>query len=410
MRQAAPEGDVPRFLVIQYGARHGYAVPQAFNRLGALAGVYTDLLANQGLGSFLSRLAGNEGRVADALKRRLPPAEILSMFHTFDAPFIIGEAWKIASGTESGRQLSKSAAELAMALRGTRSATHLYTMLGEGGRFVEQAKQSGLGVVGDVYIALSAEKIVADEARRFPDWCDQKLPKHSNKCPIKQNSTLLTQSDLLICPSEFVRDDLIEHYGVDDTRTIIAPYAVNTKWLSLAVEPIPGRALFAGSANIRKGIHYLAIAAKMLRGVCEMRVAGGVSPRVRYHPAAQDLNFLGFLGPKAMASEFAKADVFVFPSLAEGSAGVTAEALGAGVPVVTTKAAGSIVRHGIDGVIVPERDPKAIADAVRSIVGDRDKRDAMSKAARQGAQQFTWDGFARRVIEATQLITEHSGQ
>lgn len=401
---------MPRFLVIQYGARHGYAVPEAFNGLGALAGVYTDVIATKGLGSFLSRMIGCEGRLADALKRRQPPAEISDMFHTHDAAFALGEAWKIVGGAEKGIRLGQRAAELAMELGGTCGATHIYTMLGEGGRFVEQAKRSGLGVVGDVYIALSADKIVAEEARHFPDWCDQDLQKQPIGCPIEQNAILLTQSDLLVCPSEYVRDDLVAHHGVEAARTIIAPYAVSQKWLSLAVNPAPGRALFAGSANIRKGIHYLASAATMLRGVCEVRVAGGVSHRVCNHPAAQDLNFLGHLGPKAMATEFAKADVFVFPSLAEGSAGVTAEALGAGIPVVTTKAAGSIVRNGIDGIIVPERDPKALVEAVRSIVEDRDKRDAMSKAARERAQQFTWDAFARQVIEATQRISEPTGQ
>ena len=49
--------------------------------------------------------------------------------------------------------------------------------------------------------------------------------------------------------------------------------------------------------------------------------------------------------------------MFVLPSLAEGSAEVTYEAIAAGVPVVTTRAAGSVVRDGIEGRIVPERDP-----------------------------------------------------
>ena len=122
---------------------------------------------------------------------------------------------------------------------------------------------------------------------------------------------------------------------------------------------------------------------------------------MRRHPEACNLTFLGHLGPAEMAEEFARADVFAFPSLAEGSASVTAEALGAGVPVVTTKAAGSIVRDGVDGLIVPERNPEALAEAVRSIVEDRDMRAAMSRAARERAQAFTWDGFAHDVIAAT---------
>jgi glycosyltransferase involved in cell wall biosynthesis len=55
------------------------------------------------------------------------------------------------------------------------------------------------------------------------------------------------------------------------------------------------------------------------------------------------------------------ADVFVFPSLCEGSAMVTYEALAAGLPVITTPNAGSVVRDGVDGFIVPIRDAEAIA-------------------------------------------------
>ena len=49
----------------------------------------------------------------------------------------------------------------------------------------------------------------------------------------------------------------------------------------------------------------------------------------------------------------ASADVFVFPSLFEGSAVVTYEALAAGLPSVVTPSAGSVVRDGVEGFIVP---------------------------------------------------------
>jgi len=50
----------------------------------------------------------------------------------------------------------------------------------------------------------------------------------------------------------------------------------------------------------------------------------------------------------------------VLPSLAEGSAGVIYEALASGFAVITTESAGSVVRDGIEGFIVPEGDPQAL--------------------------------------------------
>ena len=55
---------------------------------------------------------------------------------------------------------------------------------------------------------------------------------------------------------------------------------------------------------------------------------------------------------------------------------------------MTTRPAGSVVRDGIEGRIVPERDPVALADAIAEIVEDRDKRAQMSLAARQRAREL----------------------
>ena len=55
----------------------------------------------------------------------------------------------------------------------------------------------------------------------------------------------------------------------------------------------------------------------------------------------------------------AAADVFVFPSLFEGSAVVTYEALACGLPCVVTPEAGSVVRDGVEGLVVPSADVEA---------------------------------------------------
>src|SRR5947207_337643 len=99
-----------------------------------------------------------------------------------------------------------------------------------------------------------------------------------------------------------------------------------------------------------------------------------------------------------MGEEFAGADIVVLPSLAEGSAAVIYEALAAGLPIVTTPEAGSVVRDGIEGRIVPSRDPEALANAIAEIVKDREKRERMSHAARERAREFTWERYGERLI------------
>ena len=83
-----------------------------------------------------------------------------------------------------------------------------------------------------------------------------------------------------------------------------------------------------------------------------------------------------------------------------GSAETTYEALACGVPVVTTPEAGSVVRDGIDGRIVPSRDPEALANAIAEIVEDRQKRERMSRAARDRAHDYTWERYGERLLAA----------
>jgi glycosyltransferase involved in cell wall biosynthesis len=137
----------------------------------------------------------------------------------------------------------------------------------------------------------------------------------------------------------------------------------------------------------------------------EFRVAGNVAPRISARPECRRLKFLGRVPRDQIAGEYQQADVFVLPSLAEGSAEVTYEALAAGLPVITTRASGSVVRDRVEGRIVPERDPAALADAIEQVVGDRALRDRMAVAARARARDYTWPRYGERLIGALRSMT-----
>ncbi|WP_376705423.1 glycosyltransferase family 4 protein [Mesorhizobium sp. ISC25] len=214
---------------------------------------------------------------------------------------------------------------------------------------------------------------------------------------------MLDHADILVCPSEFVRADLVDNFGVEPARTRIVPYAVAPSWFDIAPRPQRGRVLFAGTADLRKGIHIFGQASQMLMKAgdhYEFRVAGEVSPRIRARPEVGALTFLGRVPRDKVHIEFQRADVLVLPSLVEGSAGVTYEALAAGVPTVTTRAAGSVVRHGTDGLIVEEGSPLALAEAIAKIVSDRALRDRMSLSARDHARTFSWERYRQRLVTA----------
>lgn len=401
-----------RVIVVHVGALRGYALPAAFANVGMLEAFYTDLCADRGFGrvaaalSLLPYLGSRFRRLAN----RVPPPGVMSRTHTFDLPALRGQLEEI--GVKDNARLSRvrrrcwAAMGDAMCRIGVGQATHVLSVYGHGHAFLAEAHRQGLSVVCDVNIAVSAPEILRSEYARFPDWGGLRPDVEQPGFP----NTMLRYGDLFLCPSEFVRNDLIEKHGVAPERTRLVPYAVADCWLDLECDPEPGCVLFAGEANLRKGIHYFCKAAKMLGSEgsrYRFRVVGGVRREIREHPESGSVEFTGRIPRTEMPNEFARADVLVLPSLAEGSAGVTYEALGCGIPVVATLEAGSVVQHGVEGLIVPSRDPTALAAAIAEIVDNRELRARMSRAARKRASEFTWSRFRERVVDALVGVNDY---
>ncbi len=96
----------------------------------------------------------------------------------------------------------------------------------------------------------------------------------------------------------------------------------------------------------------------------------------------------------------AAADVFVFPSLFEGSAVVTYEALACGLPCIVTPRPGSVVRDGVEGLIVPARDVEALAAAWNGSAATRGSARDLAAAARPGPRRSTGPATTTAVLDA----------
>jgi glycosyltransferase involved in cell wall biosynthesis len=401
-----------KFVVAHTGARRGYAVPAIIEQAGLLECFFTDFCADKGLGRLVSSLSGlrkfSPG-IAKIAARRLPK-NIVAKTRTFDWPNFKHLFLRKGAGWGDDyraylywqRDLSE-----AMVRHGFGDANWFHAFLDEFPPLISAAKRNGLGVISEIYILLSSDRLMREERKRFPGWEEEPPDFDRIYKEVFGDSVLFASGDYLLCPSEAVLNDAVENFQFRRDRCFLVPYGVSGTWFGVNNHPARGRILFAGTAELRKGIHYLAMAAEMLlaRGLnYEFRIAGNVQPSIANQNECRHLTFLGRVPRDKIAAEFAAADVFVLPSLAEGSAGATYEALGAGVPVITTPAAGSIVRNEIEGRIVRERDPYALADAITELVENRDKRDRMAQAARVRAQDFTWEKYGERLIAALRKL------
>ena len=157
--------------------------------------------------------------------------------------------------------------------------------------------------------------------------------------------------------------------------------------------------LFAGSVGVRKGAHLL-LAAWSKAGIRGRLVLLGPLERQITKYCAQILGRADVLhrpfDPQP-AAIFRSADVFVLPTLEEGGPLVTFEAMGCGLPMVTSPfGAGAVLRHGEEGLVVDPYDEAGLIDALRCMAENTPLRREMGAAGRRRAAEFTWDKVAWR--------------
>jgi glycosyltransferase involved in cell wall biosynthesis len=125
-------------------------------------------------------------------------------------------------------------------------------------------------------------------------------------------------------------------------------------------------------------------------------------------PAAADnlrerVELVGSVPHSLMRQHFAWADVFLLPSLCEGSATAIYEALSASLPVICTENCGSIVRDSSEGIIIPIRDSDAVAEAVLRLANDAELRRQMAESASARAVEFHFRSYGRALLAALEL-------
>jgi glycosyltransferase involved in cell wall biosynthesis len=211
-------------------------------------------------------------------------------------------------------------------------------------------------------------------------------------------------ADRILVPSEHIADELVRH-GTPRERVTVIPYAADTR----RFVPDPARRqgpsctfLFAGGITQRKGIKYVLEAWRRVRRPgWRLQLLGALpaapDPLVPY---LDEVELLGRVPHAEVPARMAAADVFVFPSLFEGSAVVTYEALACGLPCIVTAEAGSVVRDGREGRVVPARDVEALAAAMEELGGDPGLRAHLAAAARSRAEAFDWPRYHAAVLDA----------
>ncbi len=278
----------------------------------------------------------------------------------------------------------------------------------------KKAKSLDLKCIYDLPIAYweYGRKLLREEAERLPEWAitmkggiDDPQKKLDRK--VKE----IELADLVVVPSNFVKDSIPEWVGRD--KILISPFGtpVNVPALSNRFEGPKNkklRVLFVGSMGQRKGLGDLFSAMKLLNnpGV-ELVVMGSLlAPMKFYREQYSDFLYEPGRPHREVLELMRTCDVFCLPSIIEGRALVMQEAMSQGLPLIITSNTGGddLIIPEKTGFLVPIKSPQAIAEKIEWFFDNREKLPEMANAAQKKAAEYTWLAYGTKIINAIENL------
>lgn len=394
------------WIVSQIGAREHYAVPRSLQLRGTLQKLYTDVWVTRG-----RLLARNGPDVLRAVLRRHSEQIPDDRVADFTAEAMFREAfWRLRvrrptleSDFEwherTGSWFARRVADRLRSISLTPGAHRFFGFSTGCLETLTLLKSRGVfGVVDQIDPGRFEGDLVAEEGDRWPGW-----EAKGGRVPdsyYRRMQREWMEADLIVVNSEWSRGALIRQ-GAKEGKIAIVPLvyepegAVPFRRVS-ADSGKPLQVLFLGQVILRKGIQYLAGAARKLGSTSvQITVVGpiGISDlALRSMPS--NMTVLGKVARQRVSELYRTADVFVLPTLSDGFALTQLEAMAHGVPVIATPNCGKVVDQGVDGIIVPAGDSDALADAIAQLDRNRELVSEMSVRATEKSKMFTLDRYA----------------
>jgi starch synthase len=397
-------------LLSHSGKQHSYHVAKAMQQLGVLKEFHTSsYVTNKWLQNLSNR------RRFEFLRRRFEEGLSSPIVHSnwrFEIPEIIirsliGNSQRINELVYRRDYLFDSFIARKLEKAG------INTFWGFQGSCLQSLKMARfLGITGVCEMTLShvpfANNLLWDEKQLNPEWADSidftLFPGWYEKRMIEEPF----EASHVVAISAFLKRTLLCD-GIPEKKVSVIPLGFDISQMAFTpkIDPIENRPLkflFAGKVTQRKGVSYMLEAFERFSKMdVELHIIGNVfgsgKAFQRYKHVYEHKTAIS---QAQLFKEYRNYDVLVFPSLLEGFGLVNIEAMGAGLPVITTPNtnAAEVLHDGINGFLVPIRDAEAIAKSVERIRNmDTETFSKMRLMARKTAEMYTWNNYMNSLNE-----------
>jgi len=224
----------------------------------------------------------------------------------------------------------------------------------------------------------------------------------------RAKSLLLGAAAAFIVPGVASREYLLA-LGIPGDRIMVAPNAVDPSIFGGARRTPNGglcRLIAVGRLAPEKGLDILLRAVDGLPVEVVLAGTGPEESRLR-RIAGPNVTFLGHVERDALPGLYADADVAVMPSRSDPWGMVLNEAALAGLPLVSTTAAGAaheLIEDGVNGFRVPPDDPAALRTAIERLVENAEFRRTAGARSQELAARFTPEAWAESVAAVVERV------
>lgn len=231
---------------------------------------------------------------------------------------------------------------------------------------------------------------------------------------------LLKCSNTVTAVSNTVAQELVEEYGLEEEDIKVIYNGVDEKIFT----PNPNKPekkyiLYVGSLAYRKGLFDLVECGKYICKeyfdvgfiiVGDGMLKDKLQEKVKKLELGNKIIFKGHVPKTELIRLYQNAIIHILPSHYEGLPTVLLEAMSCGLPVVATAVSGNldVISDGENGILIPPKSPKKMADAISTLLDDETMRKELGKNARKTIEdKYTWDIICTNILKCyTQMLSD----
>jgi glycosyltransferase involved in cell wall biosynthesis len=253
-----------------------------------------------------------------------------------------------------------------------------------------------LAILDQIHAGKTEDILIQEEREAWPRWDCREDPK-----PEEYHQRLEAEwhaAHLVVVNSVFSKNGLVAQ-GIQAEKIALIPEAfmaegcvsIRNKWADDNESSL--KVIFLSNVTLLKGIQYLIQTARLMaKEPVKFVIVGSINIHDKIiRDAPPNMQFIGKVNPNRVNEWLDKSHVLVFPTICDGFGRVQLEAMARGLPVIATPNCAEVVTDGIDGFIVPIRDPEALREKIQKILDQPDLLPFLSQNALKKVASFSFE-------------------